>query len=358
MPTPSSDRPTSSEADFAECRALMKGGSKSFFAASLLLPNSVCKPATALYAFCRLADDAVDGEGGGLAALDGLRDRLDRIYAGNPAPIAADREFAQVVAFYGIPKELPAALIEGFEWDGLGRRYDDLSGVTAYGARVAGTVGAMMTMLMGVRDPEALARACDLGIAMQFTNIARDVGEDARNGRIYLPLSWMREEGIDPDAWLKDPKFDKALGRVIKRLLKEADALYERSEAGIAALPPACRGAIHAARFLYAEIGHKVRRQGYDSVTSRAVVPLYHKLWLMVTRLAISDFIPTRRLVAPPLAEAKFLVDAVAAAPDWPEASRGKIRPPIRWWSFTDRVIWVLDLFEELERRDRLRQRA
>ncbi|EPY03355.1 phytoene/squalene synthase family protein [Magnetospirillum fulvum] len=356
MPTPSSNRTASSEADFAECRALMKGGSKSFFAASLLLPNSVCKPATALYAFCRLADDAVD-EGGGIDALEGLLDRLDRIYAGNPAPIAADREFAQVVAFYGIPKTLPAALIEGFEWDGLGRRYETLSDLNAYATRVAGTVGAMMTMLMGVREPDAVARACDLGIAMQFTNIARDVGEDARRGRIYLPLSWMREEGIDPDAWLKDPKFDKALGRVVKRLLKAADELYVRSEAGVAALPPACRGAIHAARFLYAEIGHKVRRRGYDSVTGRAVVPLYHKLWLLLTKIVLSDFIPTHRVVAPPVEEARFLVDAVAAIPDWPEASKGKIRPPIRWWSFTDRAIWVLDLFEQLERRDQLQRR-
>jgi len=335
----------------------MRGGSKSFFAASLLLPTSVCEPATALYAFCRLADDAVDGEGGGLAAIGGLYERLDKIYAGTPAPIAADRAFARVVAVYGIPKALPAALIEGFEWDGHGRRYETLSDLTAYATRVASTVGAMMTMLMGVRDPDALARACDLGIAMQFTNIARDVGEDARNGRIYLPLQWMREAGIDPDLWLKDPKFDKALGGVVRRLLEAADELYDRSEAGVAALPPACQGSIRAARFLYAEIGQKVRRQGYDSVSARAVVPLHHKLWLLFTKLALSDFLPTRKVVAPPADEAKFLVDAVAAVPDWPEASKGLIRPPIRWWSFSDRVIWVLDLFERLEQREELARR-
>ena len=206
----------------AACRALMKGGSKSFFAASLLLPTSVCEPATALYAFCRLADDAID-DGGGLEALQGLYDRLDRIYARDPAPIPADRAFAEVVARYGIPKALPAALIEGFEWDERGRTYDTLSDLTAYAARVAGTVGAMMTMLMGVRDADAVARACDLGIAMQFTNIARDVGEDARLGRIYLPRDWLREAGIDPDAWLKAPKFDKALGGVVPPLGVGAD---------------------------------------------------------------------------------------------------------------------------------------
>jgi phytoene synthase len=347
----------------AECRALMRGGSKSFFAASLLLPASVCGPATALYAFCRLADDAiddaVDGQGGGLEALQGLYDRLDRIYQRDAAPIAADREFSLVVACFGIPKALPAGLIEGFEWDARGRRYNTLSELTAYAARVAGTVGAMMTMLMGVRDADAVARACDLGIAMQFTNIARDVGEDARMGRIYLPLDWMREAGIDPDAWLKDPKFDAALGSVVRRLLEAADQLYERSEAGVSALPLACQGSIHAARYLYAEIGRKVERRGYDSVTRRAVVPLHHKLWLLFTKLIFVDAAPRRSLVAPPLEEARFLVDAVAAVPDWPEESKGMIRPPIRWWSITDRVIWVLDLFERLERREELaRQQA
>ena len=77
----------------------------------------------------------------------------------------------------------------------------------------------MMTVLMGARDARALARACDLGVAMQLTNIARDVGEDARAGRLYLPLAWLREAGIDPEAWLARPAFSDALGSVVRRLL-------------------------------------------------------------------------------------------------------------------------------------------
>ena len=132
--------------------------------------------------------------------------------------IPADRALADVVQQFAIPRTLLDALIEGFAWDAEGRRYEDISSVYAYSARVAATVGAMMTLLMGVRDPDLLARACDLGVAMQLSNIARDVGEDAANGRLYLPREWLREEGLDPDAWLAKPVWSPALGRVVSRL--------------------------------------------------------------------------------------------------------------------------------------------
>ncbi len=93
--------------------------------------------------------------------------------------LAADRVFADVVAKFSIPRELPEALLEGLAWDAEVRRYETLQDLGAYAARVAGSVGAMMTLVMGQRAPEIVGRACDLGVAMQLTNIARDVGEDA-----------------------------------------------------------------------------------------------------------------------------------------------------------------------------------
>ena len=178
-----------------------------------------------------------------------------------------------MVESFAIPRALPEALLEGIEWDSQGRRYEDLPALCAYAARVAGTVGAMMAILMGVRRPEDIARACDLGVAMQLTNIARDVGEDARAGRVYLPLTWLREAGIEPDDWLAKPHFNEALGSVVQRLLDAADALYARADSGIGRLPLACRPSIQAARQLYAEIGREVERAGLDSVSRRAVVP-------------------------------------------------------------------------------------
>src|SRR5215470_11634502 len=210
------------QSDLSACRALLRGGSRTFFAASHVLPRRVSDPATALYAFCRLADDAVDLHGGKLAALARLRDRLDQAYAGRPAPMAADRAFADVVASFAIPRALPEALLQGLEWDAYGRRYETIGDLRAYAARVAGAVGAMMSLVMGARAPEVIARACDLGVAMQLTNVARDVGEDARAGRLYLPLTWMRDAGIDPDAWLARPEFDVRLAAVVRRLLDHA----------------------------------------------------------------------------------------------------------------------------------------
>ncbi len=210
--------------DLQACRALMRGGSKTFFAASLLLPSRVRAPASALYAFCRLADDEIDLGDEPHQAMRGLSLRLDHIYAGRPQAIDADRALASVVHRFAIPRELLDALLDGFLWDADGRHYETLEDVQAYGARVAGTVGAMMALVMGARDPAALARACELGVAMQLTNIARDVGEDARNGRLYLPRRWLREAGIDPQAWLAAPHFDVA-AEIVRhdRLLEPAD---------------------------------------------------------------------------------------------------------------------------------------
>ena len=419
--------------DMADCGALMRGGSRTFFAASLLLPRRVCAPATALYAFCRLADDAIDDSPIDDAAIDGkpigevlrlhraigtrsvtdraagngsildagiktgsivdgpivngsvvgratqvrpivdgasdiasilgralgtgsiddgarkqaalreLRRRLDLAYAGAPVDLAADRAFAAAAARHHVPRALPEALLEGFEWDAEGRRYEDLAALHAYAARVAGTVGAMMAVLMGVRGRDALARACELGIAMQLTNIARDVGSDARAGRIYLPLSWLRREGIDPGSWLADPVFTPALGRVVQRLLAEATALYESAASGIACLPADCRPAIRAAGLIYAEIGQEIAASGYDSVSRRARVTGSRKAALVLRSLAAVRPRMTHAR-APGLPAAQFLVDAAFA-----EKAVSRRFAPAR--AVETRVLWLLDLFAQLDQR-------
>ncbi len=332
------------DADLAACRTLLRGGSRSFHAASLLLPRAVRDPATALYAFCRLADDAIDQDRGRLAALAWLRERLSRAYEGRPLPIPADRALATVLARFAIPRALPEALLEGFAWDAAGRRYETPGELAAYAVRVAGTVGAMMAMLMGVRAPAVVARACDLGVAMQLSNIARDVGEDAAAGRLYLPLQWLREAGIDPDAWLVDPVFTPALGSVVQRLLAAADTLYGRAASGVRRLPLGCRPGIGAARLLYAEIGHEVGRRGGNSVDRRAVVSGRRKLALLA-RSCAEAVLPRGRLAAAVLPEARFLIDAVAAAPP------PSLTAPAPWM-VEEKLVWVLDLFERLARRE------
>ncbi|MEZ5788353.1 MAG: phytoene/squalene synthase family protein [Xanthobacteraceae bacterium] len=351
MRQPWPERPFATPADHAACREMIRHGSRSFFAASHLLPGRVRAPAYALYAFCRSADDAVDQGSDVDAALDVLNERLARAYCGDPLPTPVDRAFADLVALYAIPRALPEALLEGLAWDAGRRRYDDLSALCAYAARVAGTVGLMMTLLMGVREPGVLARACDLGIAMQLTNIARDVGEDAGLGRIYLPLQWLRAAGIDPDDWLARPSSDERLGAVVQKLLCAADALYDRAIPGIARLPSGCRPGILAAHVLYAEIGRQVERIGCDSVTLRAVVPGRRKALLLGKAFAAAPFLDAGPdAPAPTLLEAaRFLVDAVAASA--PPASSPGVTPP--WWDVAGRAVLVIELFERIERRRR-----
>ncbi len=304
--------------DLDHCKEAIRHGSLSFHAASKLLPASVRDPALALYAFCRLADDEVDEGEYQAGAVFRLQERLESAYAGQPKDAPEDRAFAAIIEEFEMPRALPEALLEGLAWDAAARRYDTLSGVRAYSARVASTVGAMMCVLMRVRDPDALARACDLGVAMQMTNIARDVGEDARMGRIYLPLDWLAEAGIDPLNFTRDPLPTDDVRRMVKRLLAEADRLYRRSEAGINVLPLQARTGIWAARLIYAGIGKQLRRQGYDSISMRAHTSTIQKLgWLAQSgaRTFGSVIMPKSAVIyAKPLDEVAFLVHAASRA--------------------------------------------
>jgi phytoene synthase len=333
--------------DLAAVRGLLRTGSHSFHLASLLLPAQTRDAATTLYAYCRLADDAIDQGRDPASGLLQLQAQLDRIYGGRPKPVPVERLLTDVVHRYQIPRVMLDGLLEGFAWDVASRRYRTLAELMGYGARVAGTVGAMMTLLMGVRDPAVLARACDLGVAMQLTNIARDVGQDSRAGRVYLPLDWLEEAGIDADSLLAAPQFSSSLGVVIERLLRAADEQYARAVPGIAHLPPGARAGVHAARLLYAEIGQQVRRNHHDAITCRARVSAARKSGLLLLALGCS-LRGSACVTALPLEEVRFLLasfpaggleQAAEAGARAPEQSRGE---------------WLLSLFERLEQRDRV----
>jgi phytoene synthase len=344
---PWSDYTRTPRTDQKRCRRLLRNGSRSFFAASLLLPQPMRDAAISLYAFCRLADDAIDDSEYPRHALSELRQRVDDLYRGDPRDCAADRSLALVVRQYGIPRELIDALLEGFAWDCEGRTYSDLSAVRTYSARVAGTVGVMMALLMNRRDPHVLARAADLGVAMQLTNIARDVGEDARNGRVYLPLDWFAEHTLCVDAFLAEPEPGTQLSGMLEALLAEADVLYSRAEAGIAHLPAKSRPCVMTAALLYAEIGEQVRRNGFDSISQRAVVSPGRKC-VKIAGLTRLGRLRDEALTQPPLEETRFLVEAVVRSPA-PET--GHTQPP-------GRVEWALDLFSELDQRQLQRRQA
>ena len=222
--------------DLKECYDIIEKGSHSFYAASKVLPKKIRDSAIVLYSFCRIVDDSIDETTSKDKALKELFKRLDAVYEERPGDNPSDRCFSILVKFYEMPKQLPLALLEGMDWDTREKEYKTLSELRAYCARVASTVGVMMCILMRVRDKDILARACDLGVAMQLTNIARDVVEDKKMNREYIK-----------------PDFEN-----IKATLKLAEMFYESSFSSIQKIPFKYKFTIIVARRIYRQIGRKI----------------------------------------------------------------------------------------------------
>ncbi|MEM8663373.1 MAG: phytoene/squalene synthase family protein, partial [Pseudomonadota bacterium] len=210
-------------------------GSKSFAAAARLLPPSVRDDVAKLYAWCRHCDDVIDGQelGHGERQVDDpagklrtLRAQTDAALAGTPTGLPVFDGFGEVAARHGITPPLAHDLLDGFAMDVAQARYDSLDALCAYCYGVAGAVGVMMALVIGVRPQESdtLDRACDLGLAFQMTNISRDVIADAKTGRIYLPTDWLTEAGVPADAEaVADPSNRAAIWQTTDRLVRAAE---------------------------------------------------------------------------------------------------------------------------------------
>jgi 15-cis-phytoene synthase len=262
-------------------RELIEKGSKSFAMAAKLLPRSIRDDAMMLYGWCRHCDDVIDDQVLGFAAgeasastpqerLNILRDKTERALRGEaeePVFIAIGR----VARKHGIPERHPLELLHGFEMDVEERNYETLEDTLDYCYHVAGVVGVMMAMIMGVRSTAVLNRASDLGLAFQLTNIARDVVEDAKIGRVYLPRTWLREAGVPVDG-VADPAHRQAVFQATRRLVREADVYYRSALYGMSALPLRAAAGIGAARRVYRDIGRVVLKRGARAWDGRAFV--------------------------------------------------------------------------------------
>ena len=254
--------------------SIIQAGSKSFAAAAKLFDPETRKSAYLLYAWCRHCDDIIDNQSLGYrdnqkigndpaVELIKLREMTKSAMSGE---IINDPMFValqNVTAKHSVPSTYPLALIDGFEMDVTSRVYQNLNDTLLYCYHVAGVVGIMMAIVMGRRDSETLDRANDLGLAFQLTNIARDVIEDAQNGRVYLPADWLEAEGIaaKPNA-VADVKNRNDVAKVVRRLLIEADKYYCSSLAGLPKLGFRSAWAIGTALKVYKAIGAEVIRQG------------------------------------------------------------------------------------------------
>jgi phytoene synthase len=277
-------------------------GSQSFAAAARLFDRQTRDDAVMLYAWCRHCDDVVDGQTLGHAQSQdfrtGQQQRLDILRRQTAAALQGERTadpvfeaLRRVVERHRIPARHPEELLTGFEMDVADRRYATISATLDYCYHVAGVVGVMMAMIMGVRDARTLDRACDLGLAFQLTNIARDVVEDARAGRVYLPAELLARHGIDrPDS--EDLSQRPALHAAALELLDLAETYYASAFCGIAALPPRSAWAIAAARRVYRAIGSKLRAGGPAAWNERVSTSKAEKAALL--GLALGDVARTR----------------------------------------------------------------
>jgi len=284
------------DAVVAHSQEMIRRGSKSFAAAARLFDPVTRSRAYMLYAWCRHCDDQIDGQelgfgnvnlspGEQLARLDVLRASTRDAFQGLDTADPVFAAFQRVAREAGIPERHAMELLAGFEMDVRGDRYDDLQQTLLYCYRVAGVVGVMMAYVMGVRDRAVLARAADLGIAFQLTNIARDVVDDAHSGRCYIPGAWLREAGV-PEGAQGEPAHRAAVAGVVRRQLEEADRYYASATAGLGALPLRSAWAVATALGVYREIGELVRSRGTAAWDRRAVVSRPRKAWLGLAGLA------------------------------------------------------------------------
>lgn len=270
-------------------------GSQSFAAAARLFDRQTRDDAVMLYAWCRHCDDVIDGQTlgheqasdfreGQMARLALLRTQTSAALAGEELEDYIFNALRRVVRRHDIPHRHPQELLTGFQMDVDQRSYHSIGDTLDYCYHVAGVVGVMMAMIMGVRDKEVLDRASDLGLAFQLTNIARDVIDDARMGRVYVPSELLARHGIgeiDPEDREQWPRLHAAA----LDLLDLAELYYASAYDGMAGLSPRSAWAIGAARRVYRAIGEKLRNGGPAAWEQRVSTSRNEKLALLLKSL-------------------------------------------------------------------------
>ena len=258
---------------YAACRNIIREHSKSFYLSARLLPPPKCLAVLALYAYCRRSDDLVDRATAGMplaeatAALDEWAALTRPLHPAGDDPVL--HAWADVRRRFGIPQALADELLAGVRMDLTHTRYATWGDLWIYCYRVASTVGLMSMHITGALDGRAAPYAILLGVALQLTNILRDVGEDARVGRIYLPLEDLNRFGVAPRDLL-DGCNDERVCALLRFEIARARRLYAAAWPGIALLAPDSRFGVAAAARVYQGILDQIEAQAYDVFNARA----------------------------------------------------------------------------------------
>jgi len=263
------------------CRQKAAASGSSFYYSFLFLPGERRRAITALYAFCREVDDVVDEAMEpqlAAAKLAWWRAEVANLFAGQPQhPVT--RALEPHRDSYGLSAARLNEIIDGMEMDLRQSRYLDWAGLEAYCYRVASVVGLLAAGIFGYRDARTLDYAKHLGIAFQLTNIIRDVGEDARKNRVYLPVEDLRRYGV-PAADLLQARETPAFRELMQFEAERARGYYA---AAMSALPPADRraqrpGLIMAA--IYRALLEEIQRDGFRVLTQRTALTPLRKFWI------------------------------------------------------------------------------
>jgi phytoene synthase len=272
---------TAAEAQ-AYCTAYTKKSGSNFFYSFLFLPKAKRNAMYTVYAFCKAVDSAVDEPPAGSNPKEELkrwRNQLDAVYGGTPtSPIAVS--LAHHVKTLSIPKAYFEELVKGVEMDLYNHRYVTFDELSLYCYRVACVVGLICLHIFGATSPRAQDYAVALGMAFQLTNILRDIGADADEGRIYLPLDDLRAGNCQEKALLQK-KYSPAFKALMQQEAARARHYYEKAQAAFTALSPSERQALTVAeimRGIYSRILGKIERSGYQVFGARISLSTPHRL--------------------------------------------------------------------------------
>jgi phytoene synthase len=265
--------------EYCQQKAAQSGSS--FYYSFLFLPPERRRAITALYAFCREVDDVVDeiaDPGVARAKLAWWRQEIATAFDGTPQhPVA--RALVPVVREFPLPQEHFQTIIDGMEMDLEQTRYLDFPALERYCHRVAGVVGLMSAEIFGYTEPATKGYARDLGIAFQLTNICRDVGEDARRGRIYLPQDDLARFGVAPSVLFRNDYSD-AFRQLMRFEVQRAQQWYDEALAQLPAVDRKAQrtGLIMAA--IYRTLLSEIARDGYKVLDRRTSLTPLRKLWI------------------------------------------------------------------------------
>jgi phytoene synthase len=283
---------------------VLRHGSKTFALATLFFPRDIQESVYDLYAWCRKCDDITDGSllGMNQTPKDLAPNRVELLKkwtdlaldsgAATDSLAITTLEFLgpeflglrKVFQKYQIPAVYAQDLLSGLSQDVCGESFQTLDHLILYCYRVAGTVGLMMCHIMGIKDPGALGDAVQLGIALQLTNIVRDIADDFRVGRVYMPRDWLNQQKI-PISALMDPQYAQERLRLMENLVQEADRRYAVGMAGLVDLSWRSALAVAIAASLYRAIGKSVLKMGVDAGMQRCVLSPIQKVAAVVRGL-------------------------------------------------------------------------